>query len=143
MKTCVHSGHGPIAAEATASPRRSARQMLPSTRQSLPTAGGCVLLDVETQRDLFHRGGSCYRWPESPAVAANVYTLFQWARHGSVPVMSTVLRVRPGRLGPLADVPHCVEGSRGERKLARTILRERTNFGLRSSADLPTNVFHR
>jgi len=116
---------------------------MPPARQSLPTACGCVLLDVETQWDFFRRGGNCYRWPESSAVAANIYTLFQWARQGGIPVMSTLLRVRPVKPGPLAKLPCCAEGSWGERKLVRTVLRERVNFGLRNSADLPPNVFQR
>jgi len=138
-----HPGSGLVAAEAAALPHGSAQQGSPSARQALPAGCECILLDVETQWDLFRRGGSCYRWPHSPKAATNIRALFQWAGQNRIPVISSVLRVRRGELGPLADVPHCVEGSQGERKLARTVLWERTNFGLRNSADLPANVFHR
>ena len=88
------------------------------------------LLDMETQHDFFVRGGSCYREGASD-VAKRIYALFAMAGATGMPVISTLLRVRATHLGPLADVPHCVDGTRGERKLAGTVLRRRINFGLR------------
>lgn len=99
-----------------------------------------ILLDIETQRDFFLPGGSCYR-KNATAALKNIYRLFQWARAGRVPVLSTVLRVRRGEPGPLAPVPHCVEGTGGERKIARTVLPRRINLGLRNSTDLPGDIF--
>ena len=101
-----------------------------------------ILLDIEVQRDLFDRAGSFYTKPAAE-VAGNIYRLFAWARKNRIPVVSTVLRVRPDRLGPLVDVPHCVDGSGGERKLLRTILPRRINFGLRNITDLPLDLFRR
>jgi nicotinamidase-related amidase len=101
-----------------------------------------LLLDIETQREFFQPGGNCYS-RRAAEVAKRVYRLFHWARHNRVPVVSTVLRVRRGERGPLTDVPHCVEGSEGEKKLSRTVLPRRINLGLQSSTDLPVDLFDR
>jgi len=99
-----------------------------------------ILLDIDTQRDFFARDGSCYS-PQAAEAVRHVYRLFRWARHGQVPVISTVLRVRPNQRGPLAPVPHCVDGTAGERKLRRTILTPHVDLGLRNSTDLPADLF--
>lgn len=99
-----------------------------------------VILDIETQHDFFHPSGSCYR-PRASEIAKNIYRLIRSARKRRVPVISTVLRVRPGELGPLATVPHCIEGTPGEMKLTRTLLSRRINFGLRNITDLPPGLF--
>jgi nicotinamidase-related amidase len=101
-----------------------------------------ILLDIETQRDFFAPGGSCYS-PAASKAARNVYRLFAWARAESIPVISTVLRVRPNEIGPLADVPHCVDGTNGEAKLAKTLLSRRVNLGLLNTTDLPGRIFGR
>jgi nicotinamidase-related amidase len=100
-----------------------------------------ILLDIETQRDFFVPGGSCYRSGATEA-ADQVYRLFQWAKEQSVPVISTVLRVRDG-LGPLSATPHCADGTDGERKLSRTVLPRRVNLGLLNTTDLPGELFAR
>lgn len=99
-----------------------------------------ILLDIETQKDFFLPDGSVYAPPADQALS-NVYKLFSWARKNQVPVISTVLRVRRDKVGPLAPVPHCVEGSRGEEKLEKTILPNCINLGLRNVTDLPEELF--
>lgn len=101
-----------------------------------------ILLDVETQRDFFAPGGSCYT-SAAAAAAKQIYRLFSWARANEIPVLSTVLRVRPWEKGPMADEEHCVEGSSGEEKLAKTLLPSRINLGLRNTTDLPDHIFKR
>ena len=101
-----------------------------------------ILLDIECQRDFFRPGGSCYR-SRAAGVARHIYALFAWARQCRVPVISTVLRVRGGAHGPLADRSHCIEGTHGERKLPKTILSRRINLGLRNTTDLPDHIFQR
>jgi len=98
-----------------------------------------ILLDIESQRDFFRPGGSLYR-PGAAKIARQIYRLFAWARAWRIPVISTVLRVRLGEVGPLAAVPHCVEGTDGERKLPRTILPQHINLGLRNTTDLPAHI---
>lgn len=98
-----------------------------------------LLLDIETQRDFFARGGHCFN-EKSAAAAGNIYDLFDWARISRIPVISTVLRLRrPPMVSP--DAPACcIEGTAGERKLARTILYNRIAFGTRATTDLPPDV---
>ena len=99
------------------------------------------LLDIEVQSDFFSPGGALYR-PASAIVRRRIYRLFNWVRAHDICVMSTVLRVRPNDRGPFGDVPHCVEGARGERKLAQTILPRRIDLGLFNSTDLPVGLFN-
>jgi len=99
-----------------------------------------ILLDIETQRDFFVRSGTCFT-RQAGNVARHIYRLFAWARASHVPVLSTVLRVRPGQIGPLARRPHCIEGSEGEKKLRRTALASRINLGLLNTTDLPDHIF--
>ena len=98
-----------------------------------------VLLDIETQRDFFCPGGSCYN-PRALKALKCVYQLFDWARREQIPVLSTVLRVRRHMIGPLAPVPHCQDGTWGEEKLPRTALPHRINLGLLNSTDLPNGL---
>ena len=101
-----------------------------------------ILLDLDTQRDFFDPAGSCYS-PSASRVESNIHRLFLWARMRRVPIISTVLRVRRGRRGPLIDTPHCVDGSDGEMKLPKTLLPDRINLGMRSVTDLPRDLFER
>lgn len=98
-----------------------------------------LLLDVEAQRDFFSPGGSCYK-PEATTAAQNIRRLFRWARRNRVPVLSTVLRVRAGRKGPLAAAPHCVEGTDGEKRISGALLRSHIDLGMRHSTDLPPGL---
>ena len=99
-----------------------------------------ILLDIEVQRDLFSPGGSLFA-PESTAAARNIRRLFAWARRRRIPVLSTVLRNRPGRRGPLAPVPHCVVGTDGEKRISGTLLSRRIDLGMLNSTDLPADIF--
>jgi len=101
-----------------------------------------ILLDMETQRDFFEPSGSCYSRRSDP-VAVNIRRLFRWARRNEIPVISTVLRVRKGEKGPLANIPHCVEDSPGEQKMSGTLMPTRINLGLRNTTDLPRDIFER
>lgn len=99
-----------------------------------------ILMDIEVQRDFFQPGGSLYTRAVNKTTS-NVYQLFDWAKHTGVPVMSTVLLVRPGERGPFSPVPHCAEDSPGAQKLTRTLLRRNINLGLAHNTDLPPDVF--
>ena len=80
-----------------------------------------VLLDIECQRDFFSRDGALYQ-PESSAVYRKICRLFSWARTNGIPVISTLLRLRPGQKGPLSATPYCVDDTEGEQKMPRTSL---------------------
>ncbi len=97
-----------------------------------------ILLDIETQQDLFELESLAQ---DPRPVIAHIYRLFDWARENEIPVMSTVLRVRSQEHCPLSSGPACIEGTPGEQKLPGTILPRRTNLGLRNSTDLPEDIF--
>ncbi len=101
-----------------------------------------IVLDIETQRDFFDPDGACFG-PSSPAVAGQIVRLFNWVRAERIPVVSTLLRLGRGELGPMGAHPHCIDGTLGEQKLPRTILPNRINFGIRSITDLPHELFDR
>ncbi len=101
-----------------------------------------ILLDIETQQDFFRPDGALYNERSHPTLE-RITRLFEWVRRNDIPVMSTVLRVRPLDRGPFGEVPHCVDGTEGERKVPRTILPRRINMGLLNTTDLPANIFSR
>ena len=96
-------------------------------------------MDIHVQRDFFVPGGALYHQDHRKA-AGNIYQLFDWAKMAGVPVISSLIGVRAGRRGPYGPQPHCVEGTPGEQKLARTLLPRRMNLGLSHTADLPRGV---
>ena len=99
-----------------------------------------ILLDIETQRDFFGRGGSCFS-SQAREAGLKIVRLFVWCKKNNIPVISTVLRVRLHEHGPLTRVDHCVEGTDGESKMSRTILPSRVDLGLRNTTDLPRDLF--
>jgi len=101
-----------------------------------------ILLDIATQRDFFVPSGNCYT-PKARSVAAQIGRLFAWAAGKGVPVVSTLLRFRPGQNGPLCERPHCIDGTTGEKKLPGTVLPRRIDLGLRNVPDLPRKLFDR
>lgn len=101
-----------------------------------------VLLDIESQQDFFSPEGALYG-PESSGVARKIARLFAWTRVNDIPVISTVLRLRPGERGPLSSKPYCIDETEGEQKLAKTVLARRINLGLLNTTDLPDHIFQR
>ena len=101
-----------------------------------------ILLDVESQRDIFLPKGSLY-CPQAAKAAPQIYKLFKWARQQQVPVVSTVLRQLPSRPGAMGEPPHLIEGTDGEKKLPRTLLTPNIDLGLRNDTDLPLDLFDR
>ena len=101
-----------------------------------------IVLDVAMQADFFLPGGSMFT-QNGLDVRSQVYRLFEWADKNCYPVISTVLRVSPNRLGPLGKIPHCVEGTYGERKLPKTLISPYIDLGMRNITDLPEDILQR
>ncbi len=99
-----------------------------------------ILLDIEVQRDFFSPGGACFERSHL-AAARNVRRLFAWARRQGCAAISTMLRVRRGRIGPLAPVPHCIDGTNGEKRISGALLARHIDFGIRDTTDLPADLF--
>jgi nicotinamidase-related amidase len=98
-----------------------------------------IVIDIEVQRDIFQPGGSLYDRAITP-VTGNIYRLFNWAGALGVPIISTMLLVRPAERGPFGPIPHLVEDTPGARKLPRTILPDHVNLGLAHNTDLPPDL---
>ena len=98
-----------------------------------------VLLDLETQRDFFLLHGPC-SVPESPVALHHILELFTWARRENIFVISTVLRNRPGQHSTTTDIPHCIEGTKGEIKARGTLLPNRINLGMHNDTDIPSDL---
>jgi len=77
-----------------------------------------ILLDIETQRDFFEPGRSCYS-PDASRAAQSIYRLFSWARIDHIPVISTVLRVRANEHGPLTSAPIALRARTAKRSSPR------------------------
>jgi nicotinamidase-related amidase len=101
-----------------------------------------MLLDIELQRDFFSPGGACFERVHLQA-ARNVRRLLAWARRQRLGAISTMLRIRRGRIGPLAPVPHCIEGTNGEKRISGALLARHVDFGIRNTTDLPEDVLER
>ncbi|MFA6133313.1 MAG: isochorismatase family protein [Phycisphaerae bacterium] len=98
-----------------------------------------VLLDVDSQVDFFEGGRRS--GGESATVAHNIRRLFGWADLQCVPVISTILRVRPCEMVFMGGAPYCVEDTDGEHKLPGTLLSPFLNMGLRNTTDVPLRLF--
>ena len=94
-----------------------------------------ILLDMEVQRDFFCRTGRFYSKTNGQALK-HIKELLKWANIQRVPVISTLLRTDrslPCREHP----PYCIEGTEGELRVPRTVLRNHIAFGTRRTTDLP------
>ena len=120
------------------------RRIMLSSRQrwDRPMGYRTVMLDIELQRDFFSPGGTCFS-EHSLAAGRNVRRLFRWARGRRIPVLSTMLRLRSDRPGPLAPVPHCVEGTPGEKRISGALLARHVDLGIRNSTDLLPEIFEK
>lgn len=101
-----------------------------------------VLLDVDTQFDFFWPEGSRY-CPAASHVGGNIRRLFNWAWEMQIPVISTVLRIRPSESWLHGEVPYCLEDTEGERKMPGTLLPRYVDLGVRNVTDLPVGLFRR
>jgi len=98
-----------------------------------------VILDVDTQRDFFEPNGA-RRLVNAEQVHRNLKRLMTWARLERLNVISTVRCYRRDRPVPDGGVPHCLEATRGQRKLRCTLLPSRIRFEADASLDLPPDV---
>lgn len=105
------------------------------------TVQGPVLLDLNTQRDLFTPDGA-YPVLDGEKRIDPIKKLFTWAARQQVPVVSTRLH------GVVAPDPRmkiqrtvCVEGTPGCQKMPGTLLRRRKEFPLDCGTSLPVEGF--
>ena len=104
---------------------------------------GCdrVLIDLNTQCDYFLARGAVPVANRSDVIP-NIRRLFEWARHWSVPVISSLDAHRADE--PFNGVPrHCIDRTPGQRKLPFTLLPRRILLDGDNTLDLPPDILSR
>ena len=96
-----------------------------------------VLVDIDTQRDfLLANGNACIS--DHADVLANIRRMMAWARHKSIPIVSTA-EVHPNDNGS-SLVRYCIDGTRGQRKIRYTLLSNRVSFPADTMNPLPADL---
>jgi len=100
-----------------------------------------ILLDLEVQKDFFCRMGRFYSRVNSQALK-HIKELIKWAGRERIPVISTMLRISRDPPGA-QHLPYCIEGTEGELRVPRTVLRHHIAYGTRRTTDLPEDILDR
>jgi nicotinamidase-related amidase len=109
------------------------RQLLKKRRRN-------ILIDINTQKDLFlFSGSACIR--NHRRVLGRVRRVVAWARAKNIPVISTC-EVHPCNGNGDGD-GYCIDGTDGQKKIRYTLLSNRVSFAADDSTDLPTDVLLR
>ena len=98
-----------------------------------------ILLDLETQRDFFLHHGPC-SGEKSREAYHKILELFRWAKKDNIFVLSTVLRMKPGQTSPISPLPHCIEGTNGEKKARGTLMPRKIDLGMHNDTDIPADL---
>ena len=99
-----------------------------------------VLIDVNTQRDLFlAKGNRCIR--NHRRVLANIRRIMAWARHNNIPVISTC-EVYTNHNG-CSETDYCLDGTDGQKKISYTILRDHINYPADGNTDMPIDILRK
>lgn len=97
-----------------------------------------VIIDLNTQRDFLCPEGTV-RVLNRRLVLPAIRVLMRWARRQRVPVISTIEAHRPGE--PTNSAPrHCIDGTRGQQKLAFTLLPKRILVEADNTHSLPLDL---
>lgn len=80
-----------------------------------------VFMDIDTQIDFMDPGGALYV-PRAEEIIPNLVRLMAYARDRAIPVLSSADAHTPGDREFAIWPPHCVIGSRGQRRIPETWL---------------------
>jgi len=108
------------------------RQLIKSQRRQ-------ILIDINTQRDLFLAdGNACIR--NHRRVLAHVRRMMAWARYRNVPIISTC-EVYPNNNNNGGNaINYCIDGTKGQKKIPYTLLSDRASFPADNNTDLPADI---
>lgn len=111
------------------------------TVQGFRTSFECILFDLNTQCDLFLPKGAL-PVVNRAEVLPNIGRIMNWARVGSVPVVSSLecRRIEASARGLPA---YCIDGSAGQRKVPVTLLSRRIVVHDDNTVDVPPDYFRR
>ena len=94
-----------------------------------------VVVDVDTQTDLFIAGGAaCVR--NHRRVLANIRRIVAWTRVRGMRMVSTAISFK-GRNGDY----YCIEGTKGQQKIPYTLRNRRITFAADGNTDLERDIF--
>ena len=97
-----------------------------------------VIIDVDTQRDLFlATGHACIR--NHRRILERVRRVMAWARNHNVPVISTCV-VQPANGNGNGNERYCVDGTEGQKKIRYTVLSRRISYAADGNTDLPLDL---
>jgi len=100
-----------------------------------------VLVDLNTQCDFLLPRGALPVTNRAEAMP-RIRRLMNWARLEQVPVISSLESHRPGESAKGLP-PHCIDKTRGQRKLPFTLMPRRLLLCGDNTFDVPTDPFHR
>jgi nicotinamidase-related amidase len=111
------------------------RQLVKSRRKQ-------ILIDINTQRDLFlANGNACIR--NHRRVLAHIRRMMAWARYRNVPIISTC-EVYPNNNNNGGNaINYCIDGTNGQKKIPYTLLSDHATFPADNNTDLPANILRR
>ena len=96
-----------------------------------------LLIDVDTQKDfLLPDGRACIK--NQSEVLTNIRQVMTWARRQKVPVISTA-EVFPNDNG-YNKIRYCLDGTKGQKKVSCTLLRNRISFPADNKNALPADI---
>jgi len=96
-------------------------------------------VDVDTQRDfLIAEGAACVR--NHRRVLSNIRRVAAWARRNEIRVVSTVQIYNGNGNGNGTKVHHCIDGTKGLKKVSYTLRQNRCIFAADGNTDLPRDV---
>lgn len=100
-----------------------------------------VLVDLNTQCDFLLPGGALPVTNRAEALP-RIRDLMNWARSEQVPVISSLEAHRPGE-SLMGLPPHCIDRTRGQRKLPFTLMPRRILLHGDNTLDVPCEPFRR
>ena len=111
------------------------RQLIKSQRRQ-------ILIDINTQRDLFlANGNACIS--NHRRVLAHIRRMMAWARYRNVPIISTC-EVYPNNNNNGGNaINYCIDGTNGQKKIPYTLLSDHATFPADNNTDLPANILRR
>lgn len=100
-----------------------------------------ILIDLCTQRDFLTPDGAV-PVRELDTLLANLRRVMIWAKHNRVPIISALDAHRQYEPSVMM-LPHCIDGSEGQKKLEFTMLRKRAMVEIDCSPGVPFDLLRR
>ena len=104
-------------------------------------AADCVLVDLNTQDDFLSGVGAC-RVQNAATLVTAIRRVIAWAKWNQVPVISSIDSHRRAEARHDGFAVHCVDGTRGQRKIACTLFATHVHIEGDNTLSVPLDLFH-